>query len=150
MKRHQDKKAESCFARQRDIYRSAYGDKHHLVAVSLVNLADVYLDEKKYGRAEKLYREALRRYRQTVGSEHVYNSVAELHLGEALVAQRRYSEAKSYLEAAYRIRQKLKLPGEKGLQKTRNYLALVYSALNEPERARRMRAEMEAAGRSKK
>ena len=147
LRRHQDKKAESCFARQRDIYRSAYGDKHHLVAVSMVNLADVYLDEKKYLRAERTYREALRRYGQTVGPEHVYNSVAELHLGEALVAQRRYAEAKNYLEAAYRIRRKIKMPGEKGLQKTREYLALVYAALNEPERAREMRAEMEGAGK---
>jgi hypothetical protein len=39
-----------------EINRSIYGDRHYLVGIAILNLGQVYLDEKRYALAEQSFK----------------------------------------------------------------------------------------------
>ena len=124
------------------IYREVYADHHYLIGLALSNLASVYLERKEYTRAEQLYREVIRRYTETLSPGHLNTAIARLKLGRALRRQRRYPEAEESLLASYDTMNKQASPSVSWLQSARKELATLYDAMNEPEKAKKFRAEL--------
>jgi eukaryotic-like serine/threonine-protein kinase len=135
--------AEADFRRMAAIYHSVYGDHHYLIAIALSNLGSVYLEEGQYIRAEELFRDVVRRFTEALSADHLNTGIARTKLGRALLRQHRYQEAEAESRAGYEIL--LKQPGlssQTWLSNVRADLAEEYSALKQPEKAAKFRAEL--------
>jgi eukaryotic-like serine/threonine-protein kinase len=141
------KEAEADCIRVEGIYRSVYGDKNYTVAIAIANLADVYLLRKEYTRAEQLYRDAVRRFTEALSAGDMNTGIARVKLGRTLLRERRYREAETEILAGSDILSKQTSPSVSWIQSARKDLALVYEALGESEKAKRVRAEVAATGK---
>ena len=63
-------------------YRAVYGEHHYLLATALSNLASVYAAEKRWPRAEKLFRQAVALYTETQSEYHVNTGIAPAKIGQ--------------------------------------------------------------------
>lgn len=137
--------AEADFRRMADIYRTVYHDHHYLIAVALSNLGSVYLEKKQYARAEQLFREVIKRFTDTLSADHVNTGIARVKLGNALLLERRFGEAEEETRAGYEIVAAQKAPNANWLLRARQDLLQEYGALNQPEKAAKVRADLLAA-----
>jgi len=144
MRDHLDE-AESQFRRVVDIYRAIYGDHHFYVAIALSNLAGIYMDKKDYSRAEPIFRDVVRRLTETLGPENVNTGIAEIKLGRTLLREKKYKEAEVETLAGYENQIKQTSPSTSFVRAARKDLAADYEALNQPEKAATLRAELAAA-----
>jgi serine/threonine-protein kinase len=136
--------AEAAFSRALEIYRATYG-KHSRVGVAMANLATVYFGQEQYDRAERLFEEALALYSEVLPAEHLNIGIARIKLGRVLLRQRRYREAEASLSSGYRIVGRQTDPTITWLRMAREDLAAVYDALEQPDLAKKFRAELAAA-----
>jgi serine/threonine protein kinase/tetratricopeptide (TPR) repeat protein len=133
--------ARAYFIQAQDIWKRLYGDEHQFVAVSYSNLGSVYLGEKKYAEAERMFREAVRRLDgQTAGTANA--AIARLKLGRALLRQSRFKDAEPETSAAYAYLVKQVNPSSGYLSAARKDLTAIYEGLNQPDKAARYRAEL--------
>jgi len=139
--------AEKDFLRMADINRSVYDDRHYLVGIALLNLGEVYLEEKNNARAEHSYREALARFNEKLPANHPNTAVTRVRLGHTLVLEKQYKDAEGLLLAGYAVLEKQ--PGQQAArtQIARQDLVTVYEALKEPEKAEKFRAMAANAGK---
>jgi serine/threonine-protein kinase len=137
--------AEKDFARMADINRSVYGDRHYLVGISLLNLGKVYAEEKDNARAEQYYREALSRFTEKLPPGHATTAIAQVALGHVLVLEGRYKDAESPLLAGYGVLAKDPGPQAERIRNARTDLAAVYDALDQPDKAKALRAQLAAS-----
>jgi serine/threonine-protein kinase len=107
----------------------------------------VYVDEKQYTQAVRLFREVLQLYAQTLAADHQLVGIARIRLGRALLRQRRYAEAETESRAGYEILLKQPTPPAAWLQWAQTDLAAEYEALGQPEKAAAFRAELAKAER---
>jgi tetratricopeptide (TPR) repeat protein/predicted Ser/Thr protein kinase len=136
--------AETDYGRVAAIYRAVYGDQHQSTAKALSHLADVYLDEGQYARAEHMFRDVIQRLSQALPAGHLNIGIARVQLGRTLLREQRYSEAKSESLAGYEILKKTTGPANKWLQSARESLVTIYDNLHQPEKAAQFRTEMAA------
>jgi serine/threonine-protein kinase len=134
--------AEAAFRRMRDIYQSVYGTMHYLIGIATSNIGGVYTARQDHRRAEPLYREAIATFETTQGPQHLNTGIARLKLGDALVGQQRYGEAEKELLTGYEILTKQTSPSVSWLKRARENLVKLYTASNEPEKAKRFQAEL--------
>jgi serine/threonine-protein kinase len=134
--------AEAAFTRMADIYGSVYGSKHYLMGIAISNLASVYVARKEFARAEPLFRQAITLYSEAQSPEHLNTGIARIKLGRALVGQQRYAEAETEILAGYDILTRQTSPSVAWLQMAREDLVKLYTASNEPDKARRFEAEL--------
>jgi serine/threonine-protein kinase len=127
--------AKADFERMAKIYREVYNGKHYYIGIALSNLAGVYVDEKQYNQAEKLFREALQLYSETLPADHLNVGIAKIRLGRVLLRQRDYSKAQAETQAGYDIVQKQSDPPSNWIQSARKDLAEEFTALNQPQKA---------------
>jgi serine/threonine-protein kinase len=146
--RDQLDEAEKQFQRMADIYQAVYQGHYFGMATAESNLGAVSMDRKQFPRAERFYREALRLYIETQGAEHVNVGIVEEKLGHALLRQFRYREAEEQTLAGYQILARQASPSASWLQWARKDLAEIYTALHEPEKAKKFSAEREAVAAS--
>lgn len=137
--------AEADFGRMAEIYRTVYHDHHYLIAVALSNLGSVYLEKKQYARAEKLFREVIQRFTDTLSADHLNTGIARVKLGKALLLERRYAAAEAETQAGYDIVAKQNPPNPTWMLRARQDLVEEYSALNQPEKAAKIHAELLAS-----
>ena len=138
--------AEADFTRALDINRAAYGDRHYLVGIAWMNLAEVYFGRKKPTLAERGYREALGIFVEKLPAGHPNTAIAQVGLGHALVLEQRYREAEGLLLDAHDVF--VKQPDAiktRFLLKDRKDLVAVYAGLNQPDKAKKFQAELAAA-----
>jgi serine/threonine-protein kinase len=129
--------AERLFQRMIDSYEAIYHDRNHYqVAVGMANLASVYMNRKQWTRAEPLLRQALGICIATQGPDHINTGIAHVKLGRTLLRQERYQEAEAQTLAGYKILIKQSNPTDSFLRAARKDLREVYSAMNEPEKAK--------------
>lgn len=133
---------EAHFRRMADIYRKVYNDKHYYIGIALSNLAGVYAERKEYTRAEQLYRNVLQRYALTLPGDHQLVGIAKVRLGRTLLRQRLYHEAEEQIVAGYELLMKQTSPPARWLNFAREDLVALYDALNQPEKAKKFRAEL--------
>ncbi|HTB20660.1 MAG TPA: tetratricopeptide repeat protein, partial [Bryobacteraceae bacterium] len=136
--------AEKEFSRMADINRAVYDDRHYLVGIALLNLGQVYLEEKQYPRAEMEFREALARFTEKLPAGHPNTAITQLQLGHTLLLERQYKEAESHLLTGYGVLIKQPGPPTTRVRNARKDLAAVYDALNQPDQARKFQAELAA------
>lgn len=137
--------AEADFRRVAEIYRAVYGDHHNYVAVALSNVGAVYMDRKDYPRAERQFRDVVRRFTEALGADNVNTAIARLRLGRTLLRESRYQDAEEETLAGYDIIVKqASLSNSNGfIRSARIDLAAEYTALNQPEKAAKYRAELD-------
>jgi tetratricopeptide (TPR) repeat protein len=126
--------AERDFLRMADINRSVYGDRHYLVGVSILNLGQVYLDEKRYVLAEQSFKGALDRFEEKLPAGHPSIAIAQQKLGAVLVLEGKYKEAETPLLAAIESFNKQQPPATERLVNTRKDLETVYQHLHESDK----------------
>ena len=81
-------------------------------------------------------------YDATQGAQHMNTGIGRLKLGDALVGQERYTEAERELLAGYEILMKQTSPSVSWLKRARENLVKLYTASNQPEKAKKFEAEM--------
>jgi tetratricopeptide (TPR) repeat protein len=125
-----------------DINRAVYDDRHYLVGIALLNLGQVYLEQKRYAQAAAEYSEALARFTEKLPAGHANTVIAQIQLGHALVLERQYKEAESHLLVGYAVLAKQPGPLANRIQNVRKDLVTVYDTLNQPDQAAKFRAEL--------
>jgi tetratricopeptide (TPR) repeat protein len=145
LKRGHFSEAEKDFTRMAEINRAVYDDRHYLVGIALLNLGEVYLQEKSYTRAEQSLRQALERLTEKLPAGHSNTAIAQVKLGHTLVLEKQYKDAESHLLAGYDVLAKQPGPATLHLQTARKDLVAVYEALHQPEQAKKFRADSAAA-----
>jgi hypothetical protein len=73
---------------------------------------------------------------------HASTAIAQIQLGHTLVLERQYKEAELHLLAGYEVLVKQPGPQASRIQTARKDLITVYDGLNQPERAKKFRAEL--------
>jgi serine/threonine-protein kinase len=142
LKRGRYDEAEAAFRRMDQIYKSVYGTKHYLIGIAVSNIGSVYTARGDHKRAEPYYREAIAMYEATQGAQHMNTGIGRLKLGDALVGQERYSEAEKELLAGYEILTKQTSPSVSWLKRARENLVKLYTASNQPEKAKAFETEL--------
>jgi tetratricopeptide (TPR) repeat protein len=135
--RNQPDEAERLFQRAAAIFREASGDEHEFYLHQLSNLGSVRLARGQFGEAEQLLRQAVERLTAVVPKQ-LYTGIAEVRLAAALSGQKRYLDAERHARAGYTILGKVTGPSSAELQQARTVLAGIYSALNEPSKAKEL------------
>ena len=135
--RNQLDEAERLFQRAAAIFREASGDEHEFHLHQLSNLGSVRLARGQFGEAEQLLRQAVERLTAVV-PEQLYTGIAEVRLAAALAGQKHYLDAERHARAGYTILGKVTGPSSAELQHARTVLAGIYSALNEPSKAKEL------------
>ncbi|XP_043961229.1 nephrocystin-3 [Gambusia affinis] len=92
--------------RSLEIRETALDPDHPSVARSLHQLAGVYVQWKKYGNAEQLYKQALEISENAYGAEHVAVAQELESLAMLYQKQNRYEQAEKLRKRSVRIRQK--------------------------------------------
>lgn len=134
--------AEADFRRQAEIYRSVYGDKHQQLGAALANLASVYADRNEYAKAEQQYRDVLQLYAEALPPGHLNIAITRVKLGSTLLRDRRYSDAETESLAGYDLLLKQSTPPARWVETARNDLAAEYDAMNQAEKAAKIRAQL--------
>jgi tetratricopeptide (TPR) repeat protein len=133
--RNQLDEAERLFERAAAIFREVSGDEHEFYLHQLSNLGSVRLTRGQYAEAEHLLRQAVEGLTGVV-PEQLYTGIAEMRLASALAGQKQYSDAERHARAGYTILGKVTGPSSAELQQARKVLAGIYTALNEPSKAK--------------
>ena len=100
------------------------------------------MDKRDYPRAERLFRDVIRRYLETLPADNVNIGIARVKLGRTLLRQNRYADAEPETRAAYEILIRQSSPSTSFTRAARKDLAAEYEALNRPQEAARFRAEL--------
>lgn len=140
--------ATAYFTQMLKIYRAAYSGKHYYIGVALSNLAGVYATKKNYTKAEQLFHQALHMYAETLPANHLYTGIAHIKLGRILVEDHHYVAAKIETMAGYDILRKQAKPAARWIQDAQQDLAREYTALNQPQKAAELRAQLSAENSS--
>jgi serine/threonine-protein kinase len=147
MRDHLDEAA-ARFQRVLEIYRKIYGDHHYVVGIALSNLGSIYYDKKDYPHAERYFRDAIKVETETLGADNVNTGIARVKLGRALLHENRYEDGEVESLAGYENLIKQTSPSTSFIRGARKDLVKDYEAMNEPEKAARFKAELEAAEKS--
>jgi serine/threonine-protein kinase len=134
--------AEADFRRQADIYRSVYGKKNQQLGAAVANLAGVYGDRKDYAKAEQLYRDALKLYADSLPAGHLNIAIGHVRLGGVLLSDKSYSDAEAESRAGYELLMKQSTPPARWVQTARNDLLSEYDAMDQSEKAAKIRTEL--------
>ena len=134
--------AETDFRRQADIYRSVYGEKNQQLGAAIANLAGVYSDRKDYAKSEELFRGALKLYSDSLPAGHLNIAIAHVRLGGVLLRDKRYSDAEGESRAGYELLMKQSTPPARWVETARNDLLAEYNAMDQSEKAAKIRAEL--------
>ena len=129
--------AAAMFQRMAAIYKTVYSGKHYLIGIATANLGSVYMAQGDNVRAEALFRDALAMYAKTLASGHINVGITSIKLGRVLLRQKRFKEAEPASLSGYQIVSTQTSPSVKWLQSAREDLAAIYTALGNPEEARK-------------
>jgi serine/threonine-protein kinase len=127
--------AETRFLRILEIYRKVHGDKHDLVALALANLASVHMRREEFPRAEREFRDVVRRYTEALSADHLNTGIARIKLGRTLLRQGHFAEAADETRAGYEIVARQSDPSVSWLKAARTDLVEAYGALGKPDEA---------------
>jgi serine/threonine protein kinase/tetratricopeptide (TPR) repeat protein len=134
--------AEADFRRQAEIYKSVYGEKNQQLGAALANLAGVYADRKDYAKAERLYGDVLNLYAEVLPPGHLNIAITRVKLGGVLLHDRRYADAETESLLGYDLLLKQSTPPARWVLAARTDLVAEYGALNQAEKAAKIRAQL--------
>jgi eukaryotic-like serine/threonine-protein kinase len=99
--------SESLNRRVLDMYRRLYGERHPLVADTLINLGAIESERGHYAAAEKDDRQSLEINEAWYGKDHPETASDLTILGRALVYEHRYAEAGELLQRSLAIQERV-------------------------------------------
>jgi serine/threonine protein kinase/tetratricopeptide (TPR) repeat protein len=117
------------------MHRRHYGDRHPLVADTLINLGAIQVERGHYREAERYDRQALDITQAWYGKDNPETASAMTILGRTLVDEDRYDEGESLLQKALAIQERVYGPVH----------PLVASALNDLGRVAEKRGKLDEA-----
>src|SRR5580700_875134 len=134
--------AEADFRRQAEVYKAVYGEKSQQFGAAIANLAGVYVDRKDLAKGEELYREALQIYTEALPPTHLNIAIARVRLGNVLLREKRYTTAETETRAGYELLLQQSTPPSHWVQVARTDLLAEYDAMNDAEKAAKIRTEL--------
>jgi tetratricopeptide (TPR) repeat protein len=124
--RAQYAEAEQLLGQTLSIREKTLGSDDPDVALSLNNLASLYVDQGKYAEAEPLFEQALSIYEKTLGSDNTNVARSLSNLAIVYDNQGRYTEAEPLLERALNIYEKMLGRDHTDVARCLNNLASIY------------------------
>jgi CHAT domain-containing protein len=121
--------------------------RHPDTLTSLANLASLYQDQKRYGEAEPLFREALQTRRETLGARHPDTLTSLSNLAPLYSAQGRYDEAEPLSREALQTRRETLGARHPDTLMSLNNLAVIYDGQGRYGEAEPLYQEVLQAGR---
>jgi tetratricopeptide (TPR) repeat protein len=128
-------RAETLFRSAISLDEASLGPDHPFVAINLLNLADLYVDEGRFPDAEPLYRRAIAIREKALGPGHPELAIALNNLGAMYRLQGRYSEAESLYRRALAIRETSLGKNHPAVFTSLNNLAVLYHVQGRYEKA---------------
>jgi eukaryotic-like serine/threonine-protein kinase len=119
-----------------------------LVAIELSNVAYMRMKQADYEAAEALFRKVIPLFAETLSADNVNTGIARIKLGRTLRLAGRYAQAEQESLAGYEIVAKQASPSISFLRAARDDLVAVYDVTQQPEKAERFRAEIDALERT--
>ena len=89
------------------LQRQLFGERHPIVADTLINLGAIELEASRFAEAERLDREALGIIRDWYGRDHPETASALTLLGRAIIQQGRLDEAAGMMQEALAIQERV-------------------------------------------
>ncbi len=117
------------------IYRSALGNQHLSVAVTLSGLASAALWANDYAAAERYQRQAIEIYQATVSRNYPDHAVALASLGYILALRGQFREAEQLLTEAFQIERNVFGENSDRLAQIRSHFSLLYDRKGDEARA---------------
>ena len=108
------------------IRRALYGDRHTLVAVSLLDLGTVHLERGEFPRAEELMREGLDLQIDLLGEAHPQTARTLNNLGDVLGRQGKLDESEAIHRRALAARRKAYGDSHISIAESLNNIAILY------------------------
>jgi len=133
--------AETILLEAKILSQKIYGKVHQGYIVSLNNLSNLYLVNKKYKKAESIYIELKEIRKKIYGNQHPDYALSCYNLGALYIDMYKYKEAKPLLLTAKKIRE-TKFGKNKLYVKTCNKLAEVYENTFEYKKANELYLEV--------
>ncbi len=128
-------RARKLFGEALDIYRSALGNQHLSVAVTLSGLASAALWMDDLPSAERYQRQAIEIFQATVSRNYPDHAVAMANLGYILTQRGEFAEAEQLLIEALQIERNVFGEDNERLAQTEAHLELLYDRRGDPARA---------------
>ena len=128
-------RATKLFTEALGIYRSALGNQHLSVAVTLSGLASAAIWANDYAAAERYEREAIEIYQATVSRNYPDHAVALATLGYVLTQRGQFHEAEQLLTEAYQIERVVFGDNSDVLAQIESHFSLLYDRQGDEDRA---------------
>jgi eukaryotic-like serine/threonine-protein kinase len=136
--------AQADFSRALAIDQSLFGNSNYQTAAIQSDLGDLYIRKSQFALAESTLRTAVAAFQALPGLNPL-TGLAQARSGRALFGLKRYSDAEKQLIAAQQTMEKMHIPPAGQLRDVRQDLIRVYEALNQPQNAKKIEAELAAA-----
>ncbi len=119
----------------KEINQAVFGPRHLLVGIAVLNIGQVYLEEKQYASARQSFQAALDLFRQTLPAGHPDIGIAAVKLGMTLVQDQKYREAEApLLDGLHNLEKQSPQPVDR-LTAARKDLVTVYEHLHQEDNA---------------
>jgi serine/threonine protein kinase/tetratricopeptide (TPR) repeat protein len=128
-------RATKLFTEALDVYRSALGNQHLSVAVTLSGLASAANWASDYASAERYERQAIEIYQATVSRNYPDHAVALSSLGYILAQRGQFHEAEQVLTESLQIERTVFGENNDFLAQTDSHFSLLYDRQGDEDRA---------------
>jgi serine/threonine protein kinase/Flp pilus assembly protein TadD len=128
-------RATKLFTEALGVYRSALGNQHLSVAITLSGLATAAIWASDYASAERYERQAIEIYQATVSRNYPDHAVALATLGYVLTQRGQYHEAEQLLTEAFQIERTVFGENNGVLAQIDSHLSLLYDRQGDEVRA---------------
>ena len=139
------REAEFNFNRAVAIDRAQLGEENYQTAILSADLGDAYAREANYARAEPILQNAVSVLGRTLPPDSPPSVGARIKWGRALLGQKRYADAEKQLAPAYKTLAAKPHPNAAELDSLSRDLVTIYTALHQPEEAKKYRDQLPAA-----
>ena len=134
--------AEADLTRAVTLALPVYGKDGYEYAMMSAELGELYRRERHYDRANAILSQAVQSLKINRSPGPINMASAQLSWGRTLLALKRFHEAEQQLTAAYLVFKSDKQTPAADLQKIREDMIALYTALKEPDKVKTMQTEM--------
>jgi tetratricopeptide (TPR) repeat protein/predicted Ser/Thr protein kinase len=130
------------------MHLALYGERHPLVAQTLINLGAAQQERGNYADAERYHRQGLEIIRGFYGENHHETASALTMLARALIFEEKFGEADSLLQRALEVKERVYGPNHPTVASTVNELGNIALTTGRPDDAERYFTRMIAIYRT--
>ncbi len=127
--------AESVYKEALKVAEDTFGLGHPNVAISLNNLAGLYISKGNYAEIEPLYKRALEIVEKALGPDHPDVAISLKNLAELYYNQGRYAEAEPLYKSSLKILEKVLGPDHPEVAIMLEHMAELYKKIGKEDEA---------------